>query len=183
MRMSLSIVYITHQHCRRSSPCWAARRIPRATRHPVITRMPAGITGSCRRANLTTRRRQVDVSEDNRHHCPITRTHSSHIYQFDSTRMRPYMWIQWCVALASHLTAVRLVLSCVYVCTDVSRGLGVQAVSGSFSGNLHPTPCIEWMQGKRGDPGCMAKAATLVLLSVRIFHACIRVPHPLLSFG
>ena len=31
-------------------------------------------------------------------------------------------------------------------------------VSSSFTGNLHPTPCIEWMQGKRGDPGCMAKA-------------------------
>ena len=99
-----------------------------------------------------------------------------------STRMRLYMWIQWRVALARHITAVRLVWSCVYICTDVPRGLSVQAVSGSFSGNLHPTPCIEWMQGKRGDPGCMAKAATLVLPSVHTVHVCIRVHHPLLSF-
>ena len=83
MRTSLSIVYITHQHCHRSSPCWTTQRSTRAAKHPVRTRMLAGITGSCRRANLTTRRRPVDVSEDNRHHCPIALMHSSHVYQFE----------------------------------------------------------------------------------------------------
>ena len=34
-------------------------------------------------------------------------------------------------------------------------------VGSSWTGNLHPTPCIEWLQGKRGDPGCMAKASAL----------------------
>ena len=83
MRTSLSIVYIIHQHCHRSSPCWTTRRTTRAEKHPVRTRMLVGITGSYRRANLTTRRRQVDVSEDNRQHCPIALMHSSRVYQFE----------------------------------------------------------------------------------------------------
>ena len=45
-------------------------------------------------------------------------------------------------------------------------------VSSSFTGNLHPTPCIDWMQGKRGDPGCMAKAFMHPLQHVIAARVC-----------
>ena len=45
-------------------------------------------------------------------------------------------------------------------------------VSSSFTGNLHPTPCIDWMQGRRGDPGCMAKAFMHPLQHVTSDHVC-----------
>ena len=38
------------------------------------------------------------------------------------------------------------------------RGHGVGLVGSSWTGNIHPTPAIELLQGKRGDHGCMAKA-------------------------
>ena len=44
-----------------------------------------------------------------------------------------------------------------------SRGHGVGLVGSSWTGNLHPTPTIELLQGKRGDHGCMAKAVMHVL--------------------
>ena len=53
------------------------------------------------------------------------------------------------------------------MCITRVPGLGVGQVGSSFTGNLHPTPCIEWMQGKRGDPGCMAKARVYILLLAR----------------
>ena len=52
----------------------------------------------------------------------------------------------------------------IHMCIACVPGLGVGQVGSSFTGNLHPTPCIEWMQGKRGDPGCMAKARVHILL-------------------
>ena len=47
-------------------------------------------------------------------------------------------------------------------------GLGVGVVGSSFTGNLHPTPCIGWLQGTRGDPGCMAKARVCMCALVTI---------------
>ena len=50
-------------------------------------------------------------------------------------------------------------------------------VSSSFTGNLHPTPCIDWMQGKRGDPGCMAKAFMHPLHHVTAARVCHYATH------
>ena len=38
----------------------------------------------------------------------------------------------------------------------------VDPVGSGWTSNLHPTPCIELMQGIRGDAGCMAKARVFV---------------------
>ena len=41
-------------------------------------------------------------------------------------------------------------------------GLNVPMVGSTWVGNLHPTPGIELLQGKRGDHGCMAKARLFI---------------------
>ena len=41
---------------------------------------------------------------------------------------------------------------------SVSVSTEVDSVGSGWTGNLHPTPTIELMQGIRGDAGCMAKA-------------------------
>ena len=41
-------------------------------------------------------------------------------------------------------------------------GLNVPMVGSAWVGNLHPTPGIELLAGKRGDHGCMAKARLFV---------------------
>ena len=61
------------------------------------------------------------------------------------------------IYIYAHVHIYMHVCACVHV-QSYTAGLNVPVVSSSFTGNLHPTPCIEWMQGKRGDPGCMAKA-------------------------
>ena len=72
------------------------------------------------------------------------------------------------------------IYACVFMRSEITAGLNVPVVSSSSTGNLHPTPCIEWMQGKRGDPGCMAKAKSYAPPSVAItcaWHIHIDVGH------
>ena len=42
-------------------------------------------------------------------------------------------------------------------------------VGSSGTGNIHPTPAIELLQGKRGDHGCMAKVGFATLAASIIF--------------
>jgi len=92
------------------------------------------------------------------HHLPVTPIHS--VFRFHSSRIY-HPWIATSCVHRHHLC----------MCIDRATGLGVGVVGSSFSGNLHPTPCIEWMQGKRGDPGCMAKAW------VHPLHKCPLIAH------
>ena len=66
------------------------------------------------------------------------------------------------------------------MCIDLAAGFEVGPVGSSFSGNLHPTPCIEWMQGNRGDPGCMAKAYVHSSHKCSLIAHRFRLSHPLM---
>ena len=58
-----------------------------------------------------------------------------------------------------------------YICREVST------VGSAWTGNLHPTPTIELMQGIRGDAGCMAKALVYPAMHCRSHRSlcCIRL--------
>ena len=140
------------------------------------TLMPAGITGLCRRVSLTTKRSATAVSEDRRDSYCVAHIRSS--MSLHTMQCGMAAWI--------HTIAVchAYPYTCIY--NAVAPGLGVPVVSSSFTDKLHPTPCIEWMQGKRGDPGCMAKAFTHPLPHVIAVCACHRIhmhsdPLPLTS--
>ena len=53
----------------------------------------------------------------------------------------------------------------------------VATVGSAWTGNLHPTPTIELMQGIRGDAGCMAKARVYSVMHCQSHRAlcCIRL--------
>ena len=78
-------------------------------------------------------------------------------------------YVLHCTTANNHIAAVRLWFDYMCMCLMGNTGLFVPVVSSSFTGSLHPTPCIEWMQGKRGDPGCMAKAVAHPLPHVTVF--------------
>ena len=155
-------VYIRPCH-RRSCRCSTTRRTAARLVGPVDrTRMPAGITGLCRRVSPTTRRSPTAVSEDRRDSYCVAHIQSSMVLHTMSC----------CVVVGSHTFAVchTYPYKCIYRVD--TPGLSVPVVSSSFTGNLHPTPCIEWMQAKRGDPGCIANVSTLALPYVRAASDC-----------
>ena len=81
-----------------------------------------------------------------------------------------------CVSPCTHMIRMccrllMFVCTCarLHKCCTSRRGHGVGIVGSSWTGNIHPTPAIELLQGKRGDHGCMAKAGFVSLASSLIF--------------
>ena len=101
------------------------------------------------------------------HHLPVTPIHS--VFRFQSSRIY-HPWIATSCVHRHHLC----------MCIDRATGLGVGVVGSSFSGNLNQTPCLEWMQGKRGDPGCMAKACVHPSRKCPLIAHRFRLSHPLM---
>ena len=142
--------------CHRSSPCSMTPSPSVDPRPQGRVRMQGGTIDLYRQGNRITRRRRTGALEDD---CTAAHSHTC-IHHM-------------CVALSSQPPAVRCVarniFTYIYIfihAPSYTTGLSVPVVSSSVTGNLHPTPCIEWMQGKRGDPGCMAKVPTPVWLSI-----------------
>ena len=113
------------------------------------------------------------------HRCPITQLHQSHVCCLVFRLSCARFYIPGDVVYYPILQLVsgwgvgtRYIYICtyiyIYICIPCTAGLQVPVVSSSVTGNLHPTPCIEWMQGNRGDPGCMAKVPITAWLSVHV---------------
>ena len=145
--MSWCVLSLNHRSFRSST----TRRRRGPPKPLVRIRTPAGTTDLSSPASLTTRRRRTAASEDEcmllcvqLHHIAVGCSHS------------PPAAVRMIVCAACTCAPLHVYMC---VCAHIhAAGLNVPVVSSSFTGNLHPTPCIEWMQGKRGDPGCMAKA-------------------------
>ena len=93
------------------------------------------------------------------------------VHQYDS-HMLSIVEVRVCVCVRLHkwCTFGTHIQRSDYMHTHQSlRGHGVGMVGSSWTGNIHPTPAIELLQGKRGDHGCMAKAGFVSLASSLIF--------------
>ena len=126
--------------------------------------MPAGSTATSRPANLTTRLSRMGRLEAPRAACVSPCTHMIRMC------CRLLMFVCVCVRLHKCCTFGTYTQRSDYMHTHQSlRGHGVGMVGSSWTGNIHPTPAIELLQGKRGDHGCMAKAGFVSLASSLIF--------------
>jgi len=174
-----------HTPSHRTCQSYAIRRKCRRARPQARTRTPAGSIDSCKPASRTTKPSPTNASED---YVIIVRPPSVYRlcnhYTPTVCLSHPYMM---CFAfLHRHIHHHWLAISCVHryhlcICIDLVTGLGVGPVGSSFTGNLHPTPCIEWMQGKRGDPGCMAKACVHPSHKCPLIAYRFRFSHPLMQ--
>ena len=93
------------------------------------------------------------------------------VHQYDS-HMLSTVEVRVCVCVRLHkwCTFGTHIQRSDYMHTHQSlRGHGVGMVGSSWTGNIHPTPAIELLQGKRGDHGCMAKVGFVTLASSIIF--------------
>ena len=166
----------------RSSPCSTARSPSPGLRRLVRARMPVGTNGLCKPASLTTRRRLTGALEDSCIRCTLSWMTPSHIFH-DILHVycaQSHMSIGVIPCTTSQPPSVGMTSQCPTIYTHASSytaGLQVPTVSSSITGNLHPTPCIEWMQVKRGDPGCMAKVSTAASLSVHGMCGCSHIPY------
>ena len=165
----------------RSSPCSMTRSPSPGPRPPARARMPVGTTGLYKPASLTTRRRPTGALEDSCIRCTFSWMTPSHIChdRIHVHCVQSHMSIGVLPYTTSQPPSVGMTIQCPIIHTHASSytaGLQVPTVSSSITGNLHPTPCIEWMQGKRGDPGCMAKVSTTVSPSVHGMCGCSHIP-------
>ena len=128
--------------------------------------MPAGSTATSRPASLTTRLSRMGRLEAPRTACGSPCTNMIHI----CCQLLRFVCVCVCARLHKWCTFGMYMQRSDYMHTHQSlRGHGVGMVGSSWTGNIHPTPAIELLQGKRGDHGCTAKAGFVSLASSIIF--------------
>ena len=126
--------------------------------------MPAGSTATSRPASRITRLSRMDRLEASRAACVSPCTNMIHI----CCQLLRFVCV--CARLHKWCTFGTYIQRSDYMHTHQSlRGHGVGMVGSSWTGNIHPTPAIELLQGKRGDHGCMAKVGFVTLASSIIF--------------